>query len=747
MKNVGTDTLTGILLSRTGNGFAYDVITPPPASLAPGQSATLVVSFTPPWPGDPVNATLLIASNDPDENPFDIKVTGTGVNAPIAFVTAPRSRLVTPGTDIDMNVEARGEPPLKYQWRKNGANITGATATSYRIENASLANAGGYSVLVKAKIASAVSAIAEIGVVDQTAKSLVLGKGATVTFSIAAAGNGLTFLWYKNGEVIENSARIRGATGRMLTVSSLELGDEGSYYCRVQGPGGMVWGGANNLIVVDLAPQIVNADPEASPNDPIVMPDAMVGRAYYFNITVAEGDERTPSRFSAIGLPAGLTIDAATGAVGGKPTVSRATPYQISLIAANAKGTSITKATLMVAPLPQELAGTYVAAVGRDPLQNGDLGDFGGRLDLVVTAAASFSGRLKLGATVYPIKGVLDAETETDSVGTVTLTRNQLPPLQMQFFISRSAAKITGSVNDGGDGIGAASLSGWRQVWHATRNAPGTRSGRHVFGLDTDSAFAGSASIPQGSGFGTISIDLSGNVTLTGSLPDGTSISSHAPLGPQGEVLLYSPLHTNSGSIVGQFQIAADSFHTITGNADWLKRPLGGAQTLMAQRNYKSGFGPLSLTAAGGAYVPLSPGQIVMGLSDQTGNARLVFSEGGIASAERNPNVTLRITTAHTVVMPTAASGENPAKTTLSLQTASRQFTGTFELSDVPPGLIRPVIRQGSFRGVIVPSNGGQDRGYGYFLLPALPDSTATVPTNLATAPIFTGQVILEPAG
>jgi Abnormal spindle-like microcephaly-assoc'd, ASPM-SPD-2-Hydin len=78
IRNTGKGTLSGLKVSRTGNHKKDFLLGPlSKSSLAPGAKATFTVSFKPKAKGPRV-ATLKISSNDKDENPFDIEVTGTG---------------------------------------------------------------------------------------------------------------------------------------------------------------------------------------------------------------------------------------------------------------------------------------------------------------------------------------------------------------------------------------------------------------------------------------------------------------------------------------------------------------------------------------------------------------------------------------------------------------------------------------------------------------------------------------------
>ena len=79
IRNTGDLALTGLATSVTGAGASdFTATAPASTSLASGQSTTFTVSFVPGAAGAR-GAALQIASNDSDENPFDISLSGTGV--------------------------------------------------------------------------------------------------------------------------------------------------------------------------------------------------------------------------------------------------------------------------------------------------------------------------------------------------------------------------------------------------------------------------------------------------------------------------------------------------------------------------------------------------------------------------------------------------------------------------------------------------------------------------------------------
>lgn len=80
--NSGSATLSGLAVTTNGaNAAEFSVGALGATSLAPGATTTFAVTFSPAGTGAKV-AAIHIASNDSDENPFDIALTGTGVNIP-----------------------------------------------------------------------------------------------------------------------------------------------------------------------------------------------------------------------------------------------------------------------------------------------------------------------------------------------------------------------------------------------------------------------------------------------------------------------------------------------------------------------------------------------------------------------------------------------------------------------------------------------------------------------------------------
>jgi len=80
IRNSGDAPLTGLVLSVTGaNAGDFSTSTLPSSTLDPGEMAFVTISFSPTTTGMRT-ATVQIASNDANENPFRIQVSGTGLH-------------------------------------------------------------------------------------------------------------------------------------------------------------------------------------------------------------------------------------------------------------------------------------------------------------------------------------------------------------------------------------------------------------------------------------------------------------------------------------------------------------------------------------------------------------------------------------------------------------------------------------------------------------------------------------------
>ncbi|HMD09536.1 MAG TPA: hypothetical protein VKH63_18545 [Candidatus Acidoferrum sp.] len=146
----------------------------------------------------------------------------------------PANQIVTVGQTATFSVMASGTAPLGYQWLKNSANISGATAASYTTP-ATIAGDDGakFDVVVSNSAGSITSAIATLTVsavavaptiTTQPANQSV-NVGQSATFSVTATGTApLSYQWQKN------SANIAGAAASSYTTPATATTDNGAKF-------------------------------------------------------------------------------------------------------------------------------------------------------------------------------------------------------------------------------------------------------------------------------------------------------------------------------------------------------------------------------------------------------------------------------------------------------------------------------------------------------------------------------------
>jgi hypothetical protein len=207
--NNGTRTLTltsvsGSLVTISGvHAPDFRVIAQPADILLPGQSTTFRVRFNPSAQGAR-NATVTLASNDPDEGTFDFAIRGQGKLAPIVQVWGLGRQILggslpstLTGTQFGAAAVDAGVVLRNFEIRNIGSaalslkslksmrvQIAGAAASHYRVSiqpaAASLEVGGTLSFRVRFDPAS----------IGEQLASVVLAtvNGGTFTFNIAGTG-------------------------------------------------------------------------------------------------------------------------------------------------------------------------------------------------------------------------------------------------------------------------------------------------------------------------------------------------------------------------------------------------------------------------------------------------------------------------------------------------------------------------------------------------------------------------------
>src|ERR1700676_401087 len=218
---------TTLLTTTADNGSTFDVVVSNTAGTATSNAATLTV-----------NAASVVPT----------------------ITTQPVSQAVTAGQTATFSVVATGTTPLSYQWLKNGANIAGATSSSYTTPATTAADGGStFNVVLSNTAGTATSNAATLTVkaapvaptiTTQPANQTVTA-GQTATFTVVASGTApLSYQWQKN------VANIAGATSSSYTTPATTSFDNGARFT-------VVVSNSTGSVTSSAATLTVNAAPVA----------------------------------------------------------------------------------------------------------------------------------------------------------------------------------------------------------------------------------------------------------------------------------------------------------------------------------------------------------------------------------------------------------------------------------------------------------------------------------------------------
>ena len=237
-----------------------------------------------------------------------VSVTGlTPINPP-AVATPPAALILNPGQSAALSVSATGTAPLAYQWKKDGANVAGATAATLALASAATADAGSYTVTITNAYGTVTAAPATVTVTTATVPATITAQPAPVTvnagqaatFSVAAFGSApLAYQWQKN------DAAIAGATASSLAVANVTAADAAGYTVVVSNSAATVTSAAA-VLTVNTTPVITTQPSSAT---------VAVGQSVTFSVA-ASGNPAPTYQWSKNGT----TINGATS-----PTLTFAT--------------------------------------------------------------------------------------------------------------------------------------------------------------------------------------------------------------------------------------------------------------------------------------------------------------------------------------------------------------------------------------------------------------------------------------
>ena len=179
------------------------------------------------------------------------------VIAPPFISKHPASQTNNIGTPVEFTVTATGTATLVYQWRLNGTNIGGASATNYSIASAQTTNAGDYTVIVTNIAGKATSQVATLSVlIPGTPPNITTNPfsqtnlvGTATSFSVAATGTApLAYQW------LFNNINISGANTNVFSIPSVHPTNAGNYLVIITNFAGSATSTVASLIVTNMPP-------------------------------------------------------------------------------------------------------------------------------------------------------------------------------------------------------------------------------------------------------------------------------------------------------------------------------------------------------------------------------------------------------------------------------------------------------------------------------------------------------------
>lgn len=563
------------------------------------------------------------------------------------ITTTPSGGLFYTGSSTTLTVGYTTEGNGKVQWYRNNTPISGATSTSLVLNNLQLSHAGSYFARVSnAKLlpaggrAFSDTSPEVVAVLKETPGVHGVPSGSNVTLTTTAAGTGLTYLWY-NG-----ASPIASATSPSYTFPAAS----GNYVCRVTLDTTTLLAGEHIVGVINGAPVF----PELG-----VFQPGRVGVAYDQIIPIDTSAGLTPAFTSATGLPPGLTYNPNTLRVTGVP--NKPGTYQVTMVARNALGTVTATRSLLINPIPATVLGSYSLRFGFGALAN----DIGGRADFTLLSNGVVTGSYIIKGKRRSFKGKASGNSGAVYSATIPLLAfegDAAPSLRLNFDVPGANYVDAVLTHNSGGWTGW----GWRQTWAG--GTATTRAGRHNFG---STVIAGA--VPAGSVAGSFVVTNKGKVTISGKLPDSTSLAGSSVLGPAGEVLFYRELYGSRGALLGGdvpptiYPVGVPP--ALDGELLWKKHDT--TVLVPPTRDYAPGFdGVLGLT--GSSYAPPASGTRVMNLGSASPNLRIDIADGGLPAPV---SVDAEVSTGNQVVIVTAP---NSSQVSLVLSPGKGTFSGTF---------------------------------------------------------------------
>lgn len=752
IKNTGTGNLTGLSFTKDGTAAAdFKVeVTGMKSTLTPGGSTAFTVTFSTAVLGARTEV-LHIASNDPDEAPFDITLTGTGAPG-IVFESALTMIEEEAGT-VDVSIIRTGSYSGAVSVRVNSSPDTATAADFGSVNNVLVSFADGESaksvtVNITPDTLSEANEVFKLTLSDPLGGASV-GSGSTTTVRIID----LIDTVKPTVTIITPAANANVVEGTPVTVTGSAADSKGVRKVQISLNGGLFVDAvttlaANGLTAAYTAPLAVAPGVntiDVKSIDTRNNASSVVTRSITYHVprtllvtlnspssgTVTAGFEPSSSR--DVNMPYTITATPKTGFVFDGWVVNDITGTGVTPDEAELPALTFTMqenlhltASFITNPFAAAagLTGAFNGPVSPSPDEpaGGTEPDVStvGQFSATVTTTGSFSGTLKIDGASLPVStGKFDndgvARFGTSRAKTLTLKRKSKPDLEVALQLDMTGLydTITGTVTQKiGSAVEAVSdVLAERAVFSSKSPAPSslaTVAGQRynlIFPARATQAGLTTGQFPQGTGIGSMIVKSDGTVTFAGTLADNTGFTSSTTLSEEKQCPLFVQLYSLKGSIAGLVTLnpAQTDSDALGLDCLWIRPPQPTLQW------YPAGW-PDSIQVdliASKFNIPtgLPAASVIPGLGTLSPNATLSFV-GGLLTGQIDKNI-------H--ISPTNVVTEVPADSsfTITLTKTTGEITGTFTHSDT---------KKPTYKATTIQKTGQYQGTWGFFMtMPTAP--------------------------
>jgi hypothetical protein len=317
------------------------------------------------------------------------QVATLSVYLPVGISVPPSDTTTIAGSNTVFSVTATGTEPLSYQWQhagtnlSNGGRFSGAKTNVLTIMGTTFSDAGDYTVSISNPVSAVTSTVATLTVLVPatitSATSAVGRQGAFFSFTNTATGTPpITF----GADGLPSGLSIEPTNGIISGIPLVTGVFNISIYATNPA---MTTTGQLVLALTTGVPGITSATTASGKQ----------GQMFTYTITASN----VPGSFSASTLPAGISLNPATGVISGPPIVSGVFPITIGV--ANEFGSDSRVLTLTIASSLPVITSPLTAA--------GTEGDT--NFSYTITASDSptdfGASNLPLGLSVNPTNGII----------------------------------------------------------------------------------------------------------------------------------------------------------------------------------------------------------------------------------------------------------------------------------------------------------------------------------------------------